>query len=71
MENYIRIKGGVDDFYYEEFNILKSEIQKDIKVDIIDSSKFGDIGGRFNFLKHNHFFSIITIYIFAFISAAE
>ena len=35
MENYIRVKEGFDDFYYEEFNILKSEIQKDIKVEII------------------------------------
>ena len=51
MENYIRIKESVDDFYYEEFNILKSEIQKDIKVEIINNSEFGDIGGRFNFLK--------------------
>ena len=41
----------VDDFYCEEFNVLKLKIQKEINVEIIDSSKFGDIGGRFNFLK--------------------
>ena len=40
MENHIRIKEGVDDFYYEGFNFLKSEIQKDIKIEIIDSSEF-------------------------------
>ena len=41
MENYIKIKEGVDDFYYEEFNILKSEIQKDIKVEIINTRNIG------------------------------
>jgi hypothetical protein len=41
----------IDNFYMNEFNLLKEEVQKNIKVKIIDSSKFGDIGGRFNFLK--------------------
>ena len=41
----------IDNFYDGEFNLLKEKVKKNIKVEIIDSSKFGDVGGRFNFLK--------------------
>jgi hypothetical protein len=51
MYNYLEIKREVEIFYENEFRLLMLEIENDIKVEIIDNSKFGDIGGRFNFLK--------------------
>jgi hypothetical protein len=51
MYNYLEFKQEIENFYENEFRLLKLEIENDIKVEIIDNSKFGDIGGRFNFLN--------------------
>ena len=51
MYNYLEINREVERFYENEFRLLMLEIENDIKVEIIDNSKFGDIGGRFNFLN--------------------